>query len=158
MTAGSVTSPSPRLTLSVDVTDLSDENRLRFTEQVTELLSMYLDGDEQEAESMTQGWTQATLQQALAELDRDGGWVQAAVIRRAIQNGGTASRDEVYELGDYGPTRMLRGFTRPVTRIVGRMRTRGAIPPFAEDLLEPVYEGVLAVGFRVPAGLVNLAD
>jgi hypothetical protein len=148
---------TPRLTLSVDVTDLSDENRLLFTEQVTDLLSNYLDSDEKEAESTVLGWTRATLDEALSELDRDGSWVQAGVIRRALQNGGTATRDEVYEIGKYDQTRMLRGFTRPVNRIVSRMRAKGVIPASAVDLLKPIYEGVQAIGFSVPTELVNLA-
>lgn len=156
MTENNIT--SPRLTLNVDVTDLSDENRLRFTEEVTDLLSRYLDSDEQEVGSTVLGWTAATLDEALTELDRDGSWVQAGAIRRALQNGGTVTRDEVYEIGRYEQTRMLRGFTRPVVRIVNRMRARGVIPASAVDLLTTEYEGVQAVGFSVPSELVKLAE
>ncbi|MEV6905896.1 hypothetical protein [Amycolatopsis sp. NPDC051071] len=79
------------------------------------------------------------------------------VIRRALQNGDTVTRDEVYEIGKYNQARTLRGITRPVTRIVSRMRAKGVVPASAVDLLKPIYEGVQAIGFSVPTELVNLA-
>ncbi|WP_367133930.1 hypothetical protein [Saccharothrix sp. HUAS TT1] len=148
---------NPRLTLSVDVTDLSDADRLRFTEEVTDLLGKYLDGQGTE-EASAAGWTQETVQEALLALERDNGWVQAGVIRAAIDNGGTVSREQVYAIGQYESTRMLRGFTRPVNRVVSRMRAKGTIPATAVDLLAPVYNGgVQATAFRVPDELLNLS-
>jgi hypothetical protein len=70
---------------------------------------------------------------------------------------GSVSRDEVYEIGKYDESRMLRGFTRPANRIVNWMRARGVVPASAVDLLKPVYEGVQAVGFSVPRELTSLA-
>lgn len=151
---------SPRLVLDIDVTDLTDEARVDFTEEVAHLLQKYRSqADTEGAEQDSLGWDCDTLEQALTLLERDGGWVQAKVIRRALENGGYASRDEVYELGEYEPNRMLRGFTRPVNRIVARMKESGQIPEGAANLLEPVYDsGVQAGGFRVPRELVDLLD
>lgn len=147
---------TPRLTLTIDVTDLSDAQRVKFTDTVTDLLSDFL-GEDEERELRVGGWTRETVQQALLELERDNGWVQAAAIRRAIDDGGIISRETVYELGEYPESRMLRGFTKPVKRIVNRMKSRGAVPESASELLYPTYaNGVQADGFRLPDGLSDL--
>jgi hypothetical protein len=148
---------SPRLTLNIDVTDLTDEQRRKFTEAVTDLLDEYRSYEE--GEPTVLGWTAKTLTDALTRLDRDGGWVQASAIRRALQNGGTVSRAEIYAIGNYSADRMLRGFTRPTNRIVARMRASGEIPASAVDLLQPQYnKGVQADGFSVPTELAGLLD
>lgn len=148
---------TPRLTLTIDVTDLTDEQRRKFTEALTDALDEYRNYEE--GEPTTLGWTAETLSEALTRLDRDGGWVQAGAIRKALANGGTVSREEIYKIGNWGPDRMLRGFTRPVNRIVARMRAAGEVPASAVDLLEFVYDrGVQGGGFRVPEQLVGLLD
>jgi hypothetical protein len=149
-------SATPRLTLTIDVTDLSEAQRVKFTDTVTDLLSDLL-GEEEEQELRAGGWTREAVQQALLELERDNGWVQAAAIRRAIDDGGTISRETVYELGEYPEGRMLRGFTKPVKRIVTQMKSRGAVPEGVSELLYPTYaNGVQADGFRIPDGLSEL--
>ncbi|MGB8963075.1 MAG: hypothetical protein WCC38_14105, partial [Pseudonocardiaceae bacterium] len=146
---------SPRLTLDIDVTDLSDEQRRKFTETITDLLEEYRNYEDDEP--TVRGWSAATLQNALTRLERDGGWVQAGAIRKALANGGTVSRAEIYAIGNYSADRMLRGFTRPANRIVAQMRAAGEIPSSAVDLLEPIYDrGVVADGFRVPSDLATL--
>lgn len=82
--------------------------------------------------------------------------VQEAVIARAVQNGGFVSRDEVYEIGGYEPGRMLKGFTRPVTRISQDLALELGISRFAQDVLIPIYEEMKAGfgwvdGFAVPS-------
>ncbi|MFE3722312.1 hypothetical protein [Streptomyces cyaneofuscatus] len=145
--------PALRLSLDVDVTGLTDEQRRQFTEAVIDLLDKFRNEEE---EPTTLGWTATTLEEALTRLDRDGGWVQAGAIRRALVNGGIVSRAEIYEIGNYEPDRMLRGFTRPTNRIVESMRAAGRIPASAVSLLEPVYVGVTAESFKVPAELASL--
>lgn len=157
MTTAASTS-SPRLRLDIDVTELSDDQRRRFTEAVTDLLDEYRSCDE-DAEPAVSGWTPRTLNEALTRLDRDGGWVQARAIRQALENGGVVSRAEIYEIGKYKADRMLRGFTRPAKRIVDRMRANGEVPGTALYLLDAVYNhGVMADEFRVPAELADLLD
>jgi hypothetical protein len=146
---------TPRLTLNVDVTDLSDEQRRKLTEKIADLLDEYRNHEDDEP--TVHGWSVATLQDALTRLERDGGWVQAGAIRKALENGGTVSRAEIYTIGNYDADRMLRGFTRPANRIVAQMRAAGEIPGSAADLLEPIYDrGVQADGFKVPDGLAAL--
>ncbi|MCL9761636.1 PIN-like domain-containing protein [Frankia sp. AiPa1] len=85
--------------------------------------------------------------------------VQAAVVRRAAELGGFISRDEVYQIGGYDQRRSLRGFTRPVRRIVAAFQDRGLIPVGIDDLLETSYDDEtvgLATGFTVPRAVLPL--
>lgn len=106
------------------------------------------------------GWTRATVEVLLRRL-RSYWPVQATVIELAISNGGFVGRDEVYLVGDYPPDRQLKGFTRPVNRLVQEMRDSGEIGEDAPDLLQPVYDEMSrgfgwADGFRVPDEVVTL--
>ncbi|WP_433165260.1 PIN-like domain-containing protein [Kribbella sp. CA-247076] len=81
--------------------------------------------------------------------------VQEATIRAAAQQGGYIDRDEVYRLGEYEPDRQLKGFTRPVNRVVQALRDSGELPEDASDALSPVYDEMTrgfgwVDGFRVP--------
>jgi predicted nucleic-acid-binding protein len=113
------------------------------------------------AEGESGGWTAAALEELLKRLFARAP-VQAAVIHLAADNGGFASREAVYELGGYEETRTLRGFTRPVNRIVQEFRDRGLVPESAPDLLEteydPSYSYVQASGFRIPQDLIPLIN
>lgn len=54
----------------------------------------------------------------LIELLAQGGYDnQVRVIQRAAKNGGFISRDEIYEICEFGKPRLLNGFSQPVIRI-----------------------------------------
>jgi hypothetical protein len=100
------------------------------------------------------GWTAESIGMLLGMLAMEGP-VQEAVIRLAAEQDGFVSRNEVYELGDYDADRMLKGFTRPVSRVVRMLQARGSVPDDAIDVLSPVYDPKIksfqrAAGFRVP--------
>ena len=83
------------------------------------------------------------------------------MITRAIENGGSVTREETYELGGYEPTRSLKGFTRPVNRATLALRDSGDLPEDAEELLGPIYDMSVksyqrAKGFRIPLEIVKL--
>ena len=81
--------------------------------------------------------------------------VQARVILAAAELGGRVDRATVYKLGNYAPERMLRGFTRPVTRIARMLQERGVLAADVPDLLVPRYDrGVQASSFDIPASVV----
>jgi len=106
------------------------------------------------------GWTAEALDALLRRLAYEAP-VQEATIRLAGKNGGFISRDDVYRIGEYDPSRQLKGFTRPVNRLVQELRDSGAISDVAADVLVPVYdEGTHGFGwvdgFRVPAEIVTL--
>jgi hypothetical protein len=110
-----------------------------------------------EAEAQVGGWTPGTIAEALGRLERNGGTVQAQAIREASKNGGMIGRKQIFLIGGYPKQRMLRGFTKPVSRVVDAMKSEGLIPQSAVNLLEPTYNsGPRADGFRVPAQLVAL--
>ncbi|WP_019811592.1 hypothetical protein [Saccharomonospora halophila] len=151
---------SSRLVLELDITDLSDEQLVSFRSELTQLVQRYTSSTStgQDEQRTAEGWTRATLSRALELLERDGGWVQAKVVRRAIENGGRASREEVYELGNYDHDRMLRGFTRPTKRVVEGLKQRGELDSAAPSLLEPFYNGNQADGFEVPKAVLSLLN
>lgn len=116
--------------------------------------------DEGAKERSHGGWTIEALEVLLRRLNYEAP-VQEATIRFACQNDGYVSRDDVYRLGEYDPLRQLKGFTRPVNRIVQQLRDTRTVPEDAADVLVPVYEegkhGFGWVdGFRVPAEVVQL--
>lgn len=94
-------------------------------------------------------WTADAFRELILRLEA-GNHVQAAVVIRACEAGGTVSRDEVFRLGEYGADRMLRGFTRPPTRIMNDLVREGLLQSGAQQPLSPVYSGVIASAFRVP--------
>ncbi|MFJ9346931.1 PIN-like domain-containing protein [Streptomyces sp. NPDC101237] len=102
-------------------------------------------------------WSYASLMPVLRKL-RLQAPVQEATIARAVENGGYVSREEIYEIGGYGPERMLKGFTRPVTRISLEVAADRDLSRFDRDLLDPVYAEMKAGfgwvdGFRVDSSL-----
>jgi hypothetical protein len=106
------------------------------------------------------GWTAEAIDTLLHRLNYEAP-VQEATIRFACQNSGYVSRDDVYKIGEYEPSRQLKGFTRPVNRIVQELRDVGAVSDGVVDVLVPVYdEGTHGFGwvdgFRVPAEVVQL--
>jgi hypothetical protein len=106
------------------------------------------------------GWTKATLERLLRRLSVVAP-VQEATIRLAADQGGYISREQVYDLGDYDPQRQLKGFTRPVNRLVQELRDSGELAEQTPDLLTPVYDQMKhgfgwVDGFRVPQEVVGL--
>src|SRR5690348_2593771 len=102
---------APRLILSIDVTELPDKKRREFADRVTELLSEYREVSDDLEEKIILGWTSTTLNRALTMLDSGTGQVQAAVIRKALEQGGTITREEVFQIGGYPESRTLSSFT-----------------------------------------------
>ncbi len=107
------------------------------------------------------GWTEtsaATLVQRLQSGNRP---VQAGTITAEAHNGGYCDRETVYSLGGYSEDRVLKGFTRPVSRIMADMQAEGLLPLTAVSPLEPVYDASnpsfqRAKGFRMPAELAPI--
>jgi hypothetical protein len=106
------------------------------------------------------GWTARTLSSLLRRLATVAP-VQEATIRLAGQQGGYVSREDVYRIGEYEPGRQLKGFTRPVNRLVQDLRDAGELPDEAADALSPVYDKMSygfgrVDGFQVPEEIVHL--
>ncbi|WP_367127087.1 PIN-like domain-containing protein [Saccharothrix sp. HUAS TT1] len=106
----------------------------------------------------TADWSAAGAAELLRHLDFEER-PQAEVIREAARRGGWIDREAIYEIAGFDDDRMLRGFTRPVARITRMLQGRGVVARGVEPALTPVYSGVKAIAFRVPADMVAvLAD
>lgn len=137
--------------LVVDLSELDEAQQQQLREGVESLLRRIISGDPDEEVA---GWTASTLEDAFARLERDGSHVQALVIQEALRNNGYITRKRVYKIGHYPEDRTLRGFTRPINRIVAELKAEGAIPDSAADLLTSSFQnGVVADGFSVDARL-----
>ena len=143
--------------LVVNISDLDDAQQVRLREGVEDLLRRVISGNE--ADEEVAGWTAEALEEAFARLERDGAHVQATAIREALKSNGYITRKRVYRIGRYSEDRTLRGFTRPVNRIVTEMKTEGVIPDSAADLLTSSFQnGVVADGFSVDSRLGALLN
>ncbi len=105
------------------------------------------------------GWTKEGLRALLLVLE-DQAPTRAKVIRRAIEQGGYVSREEVYEIGGYNENRMLTGWTRPIRTWTQYLRDKGEIPSNegTTDVLEVQYErgDGRARGFKIPEPMMEL--
>lgn len=109
-------------------------------------------------ETEQSAWTPDAVRLVLRELDAQG-CIQGRVIREAAGNGGRISRARVYELDNRDPGQMLRGFTRPVTRVTAELQAAGEIPRGVPPLLDAVYEdGMKSSHFSVPHEVVGLLE
>ena len=101
-------------------------------------------------------WNADAVRAVLRKLEAEG-CIQASVIKEAIKNGGQISRERVYKLDNRDPQQMLRGFTRPATRITADLQDEGIVPYGVLPILGAVYEaGVKSSHFAVPAEVVAL--
>jgi hypothetical protein len=81
------------------------------------------------------------------------------VVQRAIANGGHISRAEVYEVLGRPQEQSLKGFTRPVNKLMEVLKAKGQVRADAEPLLLPIYETSKtyqqAQGFKVPVQVIS---
>lgn len=105
------------------------------------------------------GWTGGALEALFQGLSSEGCGDLVEVIRCAAGAAdGRLDAASVYDLCDVEDERDLRGFTRPVRRISGRLVEQGVIPDSAVQVLVAEYENGpgQASGFRVHPLVVSL--
>lgn len=146
--------------ITVDVTGYSQHQRSAILHAISEAQAILQAAQAEELEPS--GWTKAAYEQALVKMAGSRAEVQIKVVKRAIENGGSITRAEVFELGGYAADRKLKGFTRPANRATQALRDSGDLPEDADELLEPIYDMAIkgyqqAKGFRVPQELVKLS-
>ncbi|MEJ8837600.1 hypothetical protein [Ramlibacter sp. AN1133] len=83
------------------------------------------------------------------------------VVLKAIENGGQISRAEVYEVLGRPADQSLKGFTKPVNRLMEQLQEQQELEEDAEALLTPVYDSTSrtyqkAQGFTVPLQVVKM--
>ena len=151
------------ITLTVDLAPWTQDQRQRLLDAIASIEAERAGATltaAVEAEEAT-GWTLAAYREVMAGL-LGKYFAQAKVINEAIKNGtGYVSREEVYSLAGYAESRSLKGFTRPVNRVMDEKVEEGKVPDEAAPLLEPDYDPNIkgyqrARGFRVPLEVVKL--
>jgi hypothetical protein len=126
----------PALDVEINLTSLLDVERVR-DEPVT-----------------TVPWDAESIENLLARLETEGK-VQADVIREAAANNGVITRERVYQLDGRDDETMLRGFTRPVTRLTSELQGLDLVIDGVSPMLRSVYEtGVKTSHFAVPDEVV----
>jgi hypothetical protein len=151
----------PQLLVTVDVTNWSEGQRSQLMTAIDEVRGQV--AGPSIVEETKHGWTKEAFDTLLSRLAVGKGPVQAKAITAAIGNGGDVTREEIFELGEYQPGRKLKGFTRPIRRIVQQMRDAGEIPTDAIVPFSPVYDPTIkgyqqARRFRVPRAIVELGS
>jgi hypothetical protein len=106
-------------------------------------------------EILDEGWGQVKdLARVIATLPRN----QQKVVIRAVENGGQISRSEMFELLGRSEDQSLKGFTKPVRILMGKLQANQDLPLDAVALLRPIYDGSSrfqqAQGFKVPMQVV----
>lgn len=105
------------------------------------------------------GWTPAAAGELLSRLHAEGRHAQLAALTAAVENDGAISRERVYDLAGYAPERSLRGFARPISRIVRSLVDEGMLPAAAPLPLEAAYDPEnrsfqQTIGYRIPAPIL----
>jgi hypothetical protein len=100
-------------------------------------------------------WTSDGVHALLARLDADHP-EYGTIIRTAAKGGGKISREDIYRLAGYATGRMLRGFTRPTTRITQDLQAAGLVADGVEPPLTPIYDGMKATAFMIPQEMVAI--
>lgn len=109
-----------------------------------------------------QGWTTQAYKTFLDWLRLEGGAVQADVLEVAVENGGVIDRADVFEVAEWDPKkRSLKGFTRPINRVVAKMKEAGLLDPSSPSPISPQYLATKkgyqrAHSFSVPADLLPI--
>lgn len=113
--------------------------------------------DESGDDETTSDWTLEALSLLLDSLDREAP-VQARAFREAAHDPDRkVLRERVYELGGYDDDRMLRGFTRPFTRLRENLQYEGRLPSNVKPVFWASYpDGVKASWFTVPPEIPDL--
>lgn len=154
-----------RDTLTVDVSGF----RAEYVADVLALVQRYRSqstantaaDDESWRTAKSTGWTKQHLELLRAHLKSRGKTVQLAAVNRAVENGGFVSREEIYSLGGYSPTRKLNNWSVPINNFSEVLVERYGLPAEADWPIETEYgEGTgyrPAIGFNVAPELVRLA-
>jgi len=101
-------------------------------------------------------WHEAAVYELLRRLDAEEA-PQSSVIQAAATQGGYITREDLFEVCGFAEERMLRGFTRPVSRITRGLVADGYFEAEPSEMLVPDYgTGVLAKGFYVPPEVTNI--
>lgn len=102
-------------------------------------------------------WNARTVELLIQRLELYGAWVQAGVINEAASHpDGFVTRAHVFDLAGYAESRQLKGFTRPVKRVVDELIALGEVSEDIDPPLVAIYDGPgKAEGFQVAQSVVE---
>lgn len=108
-----------------------------------------------EAQPGTTGWTVAEVELVLGQLGRSGAWLLEKALRSALKGSGLISRAAILELSEDPNRTTLKGFTRPMSRVIRELTDRHQlVPAVRPELFSPVYEAGTAIAYQVPGDLL----
>jgi hypothetical protein len=104
-------------------------------------------------------WTRNAYVELVNRLDHLGYLAQAAVIRKASENGGFISREQLLEVAGYHAGRSLQRFSLPAARLSVELAQEGLVDAEAARPLTAVYEGPgRTIGYEVPEEFVEFEE
>lgn len=111
-------------------------------------------------DAISTGWTREHVDLLRENLKQRGKTVQLDAFDAAVKNGGFVSRDEVYRIGGYLPSRKLNNWTAPINNFSESLVATHGLPDDAAWPIETEYgEGSgyrPAIGFTVAPEIVKL--
>ncbi|WP_194817895.1 hypothetical protein [Nocardia sp. XZ_19_385] len=139
-----------RVTIQIDVTAYTDDQRRRISTKIQQFLEEIATEATEPTLLTGGGWTVSAVQHALHQLIVDGYANRVEVIRVAAEQGGVITRADVYRVAGYSDGENLRGFTRPINTIRKKLQAAQQIPDDAEALLSTDYDPSIASYQRAP--------
>lgn len=102
-------------------------------------------------------WTADAVDLLLQRLRAEGRRDLADLILAAAAQGGTIGRDEIYAVCGYRDDRMLRGITRPATRITAELQAAKLLPHSITPMMKSIYVDAGALrAIRIPSEVVEI--
>lgn len=116
--------------------------------------------DESWRDAESTGWTKKHVELLRANLKTRNKTVQLEAFDLAVKNGGFVSRDQVYAIGGYAPTRKLNNWTAPFSNFSDVLVEEHGLPEDAAWPIETDYGPGTgfrpAIGFAVAPEIVKL--
>lgn len=137
------TNPTHRLLMTFDVTDWPEASRIELQlcgDAIARRMNEQTSTEDPPSGSAPAVPDATPLHDLVTRLRRAGRAPQAQAVEEAFANGGSVDRDRIYVIGGYPQSRSLRGWTRPINRIVEQMRSDGTVPADAPSPTKTTFD------------------
>lgn len=151
--------------MKLDLTDLQPDQVANLLEQVREYreknaVEDRIEDDGSWRHAVSTGWTKQHVDLLRDNLKARGKTVQLEAFDTAVKNGGFVSREQVYAIGGYAPSRKLNNWTAPINNYSEVLVEKHGLAADADWPIETEYgEGTgyrPAIGFSVAPEIVKL--
>lgn len=151
-----------RLAGGLDLILLTTRDLLQLVEAITpnRVSAETIEESEKVLVARHSPWTFDAYTELLDTLDGEGYGDRTQAIETAAQNGGFATRDDIYKvLGQDEEARSLRHFATPVQRVARGLIEEGLLSPHAISPLEAEYDGPgKTIGYSTPPEFVEFHE